>query len=296
MSGVLLTQARVYCGRLFTVQEILRIRCIIAQDSRRNRTAISRIVCQEFRWYKQDGGLKEMSCRVALLRMHRDGLIILPKPQKRNVNGRLMVQATSATDPPPAPLNLSAGSLRQRLRIEVVDSKGLSRLWNEYIARYHYLGHSPLPGAQLRFLVYHQDRIIACLGFGSAAWSVAPRDSFIGWSHEQRRRNLHLVINNARFLILPWVTSKNLASMLLAATSKLLPPLWQKRYGYQPILLETFVESSRFSGTCYKAANWKHAGTTKGRGKLDTENKYALPLKEVFLYPLIKSFRSALTA
>jgi hypothetical protein len=291
------TQARVYCGRLFIPDEILRIRSIIAQDSRRNRTAISRMVCREFHWYKQDGaGLKEMSCRVALLRMHRDGLISLPKPQKRNVNGKLMVQATPATDPPAIPLNISAAHLRQHLRITAVDSKGSSRLWNEYIARYHYLGHAPLPGAQLRFLVYHEDHVLACLGFGAAAWSVAPRDSFIGWSHEQRRRNLHLVVNNARFLILPWVSSRNLASMLLAATSKLLPPLWQQRYGYQPVLLETFVESARFRGTCYKAANWKHVGTTKGRGKLDTKNRYALPIKEVFLYPLVKSFRSALTA
>jgi hypothetical protein len=153
-----------------------------------------------------------------------------------------------------------------------------------------------LPGAQLRFLVYHEEAVLACLGFGAAAWSVAPRDSFIGWTPDQRKRNLHLIVNNARFLILPWVTSSNLASMILATIAKVLPALWEQRYGYQPVLLETFVETPRFRGTCYKAANWKTVGTTKGRGKLDINHNQVLPPKEIFLYPLIKYFRDVLMA
>ncbi len=296
MTGTVHTQSARYCGRLFSSEEILWIRQIIAEDNKRNRTAISRMVCQKFCWHKPDGGLKEMSCRVALLRMQRDGLIVLPKPQTKNVNGKLTVHATPATDPPTMPISLNVSHLQHPLWIKQVDTKALSRLWNEYIARYHYLGYAPLPGAQLRFFVYHEKTLLACLGFGAAAWKVAPRDLFIRWTREQRLRNLHLVVNNARFLILPWIISKNLASMILAIISKTLPTLWEKRYGYRPVLLETFVETQRFRGTCYKAANWKHIGTTQGRGKLDTKNKHPLPVKEIFLYPLHKQFRTTLMA
>jgi len=283
-----------YCGRIFTTLELTRIRDIISEVPKKNRTAISRIVCQEFDWYKRDGGLKEMSCRVALLRMHRDGIITLPVPQKTNIGGNRIIARTTATDPLDAITN-PAGHLFD-LRVELVDTKTKSRLWNEYIDRYHYLGHAPLPGAQLRFFVWSENKLLALLGFGAAAWCVAPRDAYIGWSADQRKRNLHLVVNNARFLILPWVTSRNLASMILATTSKALPALWEKRYGYRPVLLETFVESPRFRGTCYKAANWKLAGTTKGRGKLDMEHNHVLPLKDILLYPLNKNFRTLLTA
>lgn len=296
MTDMRLTPSARYCGRFFSSEEILRIRQMIAEDKKRNRTAISRMVCQEFHWYKHDGGLKEMSCRVALLRMQRDGLILLPEPQGKNANGKITVQTTPATDSPAIPIRLDVSHLQQPLCIKPVETKAHSRLWNEYIARYHYLGHAPLPGAQMRFLVTHEETILACLGFGAAAWSVAPRDLFIGWTREERQRNLHLVVNNARFLILPWITSRNLASMILAAASKALPTLWEQRYKYRPVLLETFVETQRFKGTCYKAANWKHVGTTQGRGKLDIKNEYALPLKEIFLYPLQKHFRVALTA
>lgn len=281
-----------YCGRIFSPVELTRIRTIVNEG--RNRTAISRLVCQEFRWYKRDGGLKEMSCRVALLRMHRDGLITLPLPQRKNANGKISVQLTSATDPAHNVIYHNASHLRQNLCIKQVDNKALSRLWNEYIARYHYLGHAPLPGAQMRYIVYHNDVVLACLGFGAAAWSVKPRDSYIGWTKDLRQSNLHLVVNNARFLILPWVTCYNLASMVLSSVSKVLPASWEERYGYRPALLETFVETPRFHGTCYKAANWTNVGITKGRGKLDTQHNHALPQKEIFLFPLCKNFREVL--
>lgn len=281
-----------YCGRFFTPEEISRIQAIIAEDPARNRNAISRLVCKEFCWYKLDGKLKEMSCRVALLRMHRAGLIVLPAPQKRNSNGKLIIKMTPATDPS-ASITISAGTMHD-LHVELVDTKNTSRLWNEYIARYHYLGYTPLPGAQLRFFVRNGNDLLALLGFGAAAWSVAPRDLFIGWSPVQRQRNLHFVVNNARFLILPWVNSKNLASKILSMVSKLLPLEWEKRYGYKPVLLETFVECQRFKGTCYRAANWVHVGITQGRGKLDRKNEYAKPIKDILLYPLDRHFRKML--
>ena len=179
-------------------------------------------------------------------------------------------------------------------RFERVVNKTQSRLWNEYIHRYHYLGHKLLPGAQLRYIVYSQDNIIALLGFGAAAWQTAPRDKYIGWSHEQRKKNLHRIVNNARFLILPWIKSHNLASMILSKISKILPAHWYEQYSYYPVLLETFVEKPRFEGTCYKAANWQLLGQTKGRGKLGPSGKQSVPIKDLLVYPLTKHFRSLL--
>ena len=176
-----------------------------------------------------------------------------------------------------------------------VESRAHSRLWNEYIHRYHYLGYKTLPGAQLRYFVTSGEHIVALLGFGASAWQAAPRDNYIGWSHDQRKAQLHRVVNNARFLILPWVRSKNLASMILSMAAKRLPADWESRYHYRPVLLETFVEKDRFAGTSYKAANWVCVGQTKGRGKLGPAGKQSVPIKDMWLYPLTRDFRSTLT-
>ena len=281
-----------YCGRNFTAAEILRIRCMIDSKPRPNRLQLSRMVCQEFGWLRVDGSLKDMSCRVAMLRMDRDGLITLPPPQKKNGNGNTRPRLTSASDPGEA-ITLPAGKLGE-LAFQPVNNAKDASLWNQLIQRYHYLGYQPLPGAQMRYLVYGGSDLLAALGFGAAAWKVAPRDRFIDWGSEQREKKLHLIVNNARFLILPWVTSRNLASRMLAGLARQLPRDWQTRYGYQPVLLETFVEKNRFRGTCYKAANWIHAGQTQGRGKLDRTHQPLLPIKDIFLYPLHKHFRQFL--
>jgi hypothetical protein len=282
-----------YCGRSFTLNEIKIIRKIISQDPTRTRSKISKLVCRTLQWFKPDGGLKDMSCRVAMLRMHEDGLISLP-PALKTVppNRGCRIQYTQDTAPG-KPFTEPVGKL-QYLKISLVSSKNQSRIWNEYIHRYHYLGYKTLPGAQLRYFVYSDNSIIALLVFGAAAWKVAPRDQFIGWSPQQRQQKLHLIVNNARFLILPWVHSKNLASKILSMASKQLPKHWLQIYNYQPVLLETFVQIDRFEGTCYKAANWVYVGKTKGRGKLDRLNIASLPQKTVWLYPLRKDFKQLL--
>jgi len=271
-----------YVGREFTPTEMDLIRGLIAQ--RVNRTRLSRMFCEETEWRKPDGGLKEMSCRVALLKMHRDGHIELPPP-KRPANNHLK-RPTPTLMTGPGPEVTRAGVLS----IERVEEK-TSALWNEYIERYHYLGYAPLPGAQMRYFVTSEDRLLALLGFGAAAWKCAPRDDYIGWDSGTRKRNLHLIVNNARFLILPWVKSKNLASRILSLCAKRIVHDWHERYHYEPALLETFVEKERFAGTCYKASNWRRVGDTKGRGKLDVHNEYKLPVKSVWLYPLRKDFK-----
>ena len=286
------TETLRYCGRNFSIEEMDLIRSMIAAEPRRNRHQLSRVVCEELGWRRPDGLVKDMSCRVAMLRMHRDGLINLPPPRHANANGRTRPKITAASNPQ-APLCVSVNKLGD-LAFRIVHTKKDSLLWNELIERYHYLGYKPLPGAQLRYLVYSHSRLLAVLGFGAAAWSTAPRDDFIGWSSRQREANLHLVVNNARFLIPPWITVKNLASKTLATVSKRLTADWEQRYGYQPVLLETFVESARFRGTCYRAANWTHVGKTKGRGKLEKTQKQVTPIKDILLYPLDKRFRNIL--
>jgi hypothetical protein len=281
-----------YCGRLFTPDQIGRIRRLIASEPRANRVRLSRLVCEEFSWRGPGGKMKEMSCRVALLGMHRDGLIALPPPQRGNGNGRTRPRLTSASDPR-EPVSSPAGDLGD-LTLAIVRDEGESRLWNELIERYHYLGYTPLPGAQLRYLVFAGPRLLAALGFGAAAWKVAPRDRFIGWNPEQRKRNLHLVVNNARFLILPWIHCRNLASRILSSACTRIPADWSQRYGYSPVLLETYVEKERFLGTCYKAANWVCVGQTQGRGKLDRHKLSLLPIKDIFLFPLHSRFRDTL--
>lgn len=282
---------RRYCARDFSEQELELIGHLIAEDPNRTRADLSRLACQRLQWYTAAGGMKEMSCRVAMLRMQADGLIELPPPRCQKPQSRLRFTPRTA---PQAPLEQPVHAL-PALQFQPVHRRPDSQLWNEYIHRYHYLGYQPLPGAQLRYLVSVDQKILALLGFGASAWQSAPRDHFIGWTHAQRQRNLHLIVNNARFLILPWVTSKNLASKILALAAQRLSDDWQHRYGYRPVLMETFVEKNRFSGTCYKAANWICVGQTQGRGKLGPSGKQSVPVKDLWLYPLDRHFRSSLT-
>lgn len=279
-----------YCGRNFSEEELVLIRTLITEDPKRTRADLSRLACRAMHWLKPDGGLKQMSCRVAMLRMQEDGLIQLPPPRCPRPQANIRIGAETA---PTGQIDLPVHALPD-LQLRLVGTQTDSRLWNQYIHRYHYLGFKTLPGAQLRYWVTAGDRLVALLGFGAAAWQCAPRDQFIGWTHQQRQKNLHLVVNNARFLILPWIRSDNLASKVLGLASRQLPQDWQHRYGFRPLLLETFVEKDRFTGTCYRAANWHHVGQTKGRGKLGPSGKQSVPIKDVWLYPLGKIFKYAM--
>ncbi|MCA1795437.1 MAG: DUF4338 domain-containing protein [Desulfobacteraceae bacterium] len=231
-----------------------------------------------------------MSCRVAMLKMEKDGVICLP-PSTQKTKPDRRIKLTSTTDPQSSVV--CPVHRLPELNSQIV-TKATSALWNEYIERYHYLGHKPLPGAQLRYLITACEQIVALAGFGAAVWQTAPRDQFIGWTHDQRKANLHLIVNNARFLILPWIQSKNLASKILSLITHRLPDDWHNKYNIRPVLLETFVQKNRFAGTCYKAANWQIVGETKGRGKLGATPKKGtviVPIKDVWVYPLDSNFR-----
>ena len=232
-----------------------------------------------------------MSCRVALLRMERDGVLKLPPRQGLHHKPRKNVQRSLFTAPRPI-IRRKAGEFS--LHFETV-TPNTSALWNEFIDLYHYLGYTPLPGAQLRYFIKSGDEILALLGFGAAAWAVEDRDRYIGWDSLERKTNLHLVVNNARFLVLPWIQSRNLCSRILSMVSKRLPGDWEERYHYRPVMLETFVDKERFAGTCYKASGWICVGETKGRGKLDVHTRYLSTVKTVWLYPLVRDYRIHLT-
>ena len=277
-----------YCGRDFTAAEIDLIRELLALSPPLSRYRLSRDVCERLNWRRADGKLKDMSCRVALLKMQADALLTLPPPRNaKPVAYRQYPEIERAVRVPTIIPSVDLGTLS----VELVIKKPDSLLWNAYIERHHYLGHQPLSGAQLRYFVRAAGEIVALLGFGASAWKTKPRDDSIGWTAEQRRRHLHLVVNNARFLILPWITCRNLASRVLALISRRLADDWHTRYAYRPVLLETFVEKPRFAGTCYKAANWQYLGDTQGRGKLDTLHRNAQPIKSIWIYPLVRDFR-----
>jgi len=274
-----------YCGRYFTDEELDWLRRLIVNRPELSRKDLSVLFCQEFKWLKPDGGTKDMSCRVAMLRMAEDKLLTLPPPKTKHTKPYKRPRSLLALEQ--VEITGKAGDFN--LELEVV-SQWTGPLWNEFIDRYHYLGYKTLPGAQLRYFVKADGQLLGLLGFGAAAWKTAPRDSFIGWDRPTRRQNLHLIVNNARFLILPWVRSKNLASRILALAGKRIADDWQERYHYRPVLLETFVEKDRFRGTCYQAANWLQVGDTRGKGKLG-KSAGEVPLKSVWLYPLCKDFR-----
>jgi hypothetical protein len=286
---------RRYCGRPFSVADLAHIRALLKLQPALGRVALSRRVCQDLGWLNALGQPKEMSARVALLRMEKDGLIQLPAPLSRNGRGQRRFQLTSASDPQ-APVQEPVKALAA-LVFQRVPGGRLSPLWNELIARYHYLGYRPLSGAQMRYLVWSADgRLLAALGFGASAWQVQPRDRYIGWNDRQRQAGLHRIVNNARFLILPWVQCGGLASRILSGIIKPLRADWYLRYGYEPVLLETFVEIPRFTGTSYRAANWIRLGQTQGRGKLEKQHCQIGPLKDIWVYPLHRNFRKILCA
>jgi hypothetical protein len=282
-----------YSGRIFSAEELQSIKRLVEENTSGSRTQISREACRLLRWYKADGTLKDRSMRMVLLKMEADGHFILPPRRTERTVVLKPIEHTVQTDPREDTF-MPAGRF-SGLHLRSAQGKERQSLWNEYIDRYHYLGYTTAAGSYLKYFAEASNEVVALLGFSSAAWKIAPRDNYIGWTDQQRQDHLPLVLNNNRFLILPWIYSRNLASKLLARAAAQLPDDWEGKYGYRPVLLESFVQADRFAGTCYKAANWIHVGSTAGRGRNDIDNLAAVPKKEIFLYPLVPDFRETLT-
>lgn len=275
--------------------DVERIRRLLAENPSWHRTRLSKELCECWDWRAADGSVKDMACRDLLLRLERHGLIELPARQRRSTNAfrnRCPADVAHATDAIPGPL-----SRLLPVRIVPVGRAGdEAALWRCLLARYHYLGLRNMAGANVKYLVTSAaGRPLGCFLFASAAWKSAPRDAFIGWDAPTRERNLCLVANNTRFLILPWVRVPHLASHALSLACRRLSADWQAKYGSPIVLLETFVDRARFRGTCYRAANWRLVGQTKGRTRADRNHTIKAPIKDIYLYPLAKHFRRRLT-
>jgi len=279
-------------GRFLNQNDLAEIRQVTADHWDQGRTAISRVLCRRWQWRQPNGQLKDMACRSLLLALEKKGELSLPPRLKESFrHPRRADRRAYVIDSTELAGQLSAfGSLT----IKMVRRTPDEGLWDFLVDRHHYLGSPWIVGSYLKYLAYLDDRLVACLGWGSAAWKVAARDQVIGWSREQRESNLAKVVNNVRFLVLPWVKIPHLASKVLALNIRRLAGDWFAFYRQHPCLLETFVDTTRFQGTCYRAANWVRVGETTGRGKYDRYNQWAEPVKAVFLYPLTKDFQEEL--
>jgi hypothetical protein len=281
------------CGKRFGAAElsVVREQARLAQPA--TRAEVARRVCRALQWRSPGGADQLMSARVALLRLHRLGLLALPSPRSRRNNENRRLGALPPAEPAP-PLRHYRVEQLGGLRLECVRTREDARHYRTLLQHYHYLGYSATAGAQLRYLVASDQGLLGVIGFGAAAWKVQARDAWLGWDQAQRAARLHLVLNNTRFLLLPWVRCPNLGSKVLALAARRLRADAHARYGYAPVLVETFVECGRFTGGVYRAANWQCVGQTQGRGRNDRRHAAALPRKAVWLYPLVRDYRAVL--
>jgi len=282
----------IWSGRTFSEADIECLRALITNHPTASRAALSCQACTALGWRGADGSLRCMRMRVVMLRMHESGLITLPPARIAQPQPQPDLWRMDAFQDPGTPISQRVDRLTG-LTINSITGVGPqakrdSRIWNASISAYHYLGYQRPVGHQLRYTITSDQGPLACIGFASAAWKIAPRDLRIGWSHEQRERGLRHIVNNTRFLILPWVHVPNLASWILAACAQRLRRDWKMATGVDPLLIETFVDAEKYSGHCYRAANWLSLGTTQGRGRYDRYTKKEVGLKHIWVLPMTR--------
>jgi Domain of unknown function (DUF4338) len=284
-----------YRGREVGGSEVAYLRQLIQEHPELSRYALSRKVCEAWQWIQPNGSLCDMVCRGLLLLLHRAGAIQLPAPRRGSHNRPEGHPRPETVVPDNRPVRGPLAELGA-LEFQQVRRTEQEPLFNSLIEQYHYLGYQQPVGEHLKYLVSSRGQVIACLAWCSAPRHLAGRDRFIGWSAEARKRNLHLLAYNTRFLILPWIQVQHLASHILGRMAKILPQDWQQIYAHPVYWLETFIDPARFKGTCYRAANWLHLGSTTGRGHNAPTKKRTQPVRELFGYPLTPRFRQLLSA
>lgn len=284
-----------YRGRDVSQADADFITELIGRHPKASRRALSKLLCEAWDWRQANGAVRDMVCRGLMLELHRAGHIELP-PTRCRPNNPLAHRALQTV--PDLDQTLIESSLADLgpIEIEQVRRTPSESLVNGILEGHHYLGYTQPVGEHLKYLVSAGGRPIACMTWSSAPRHLGPRDRFIGWSPQARKRNISRLAYNSRFLILPWVRVPHLASHILGAIARRLPADWQQLYDHRVDYLETFIDPERFRGTCYKAANWIELGTTTGRGKDDLTHKSNRSLKQVMGYPLTKQFRKALMA
>lgn len=282
-----------YRGRVVTEADVGFIRDLIVRHPRASRRKLSRQLCEAWGWAQPNGTLRDMVCRGLMLELHRTGHIRLPAVRHIPPN-------PLASRARPLPVEIDRSVVRCTvsdlgvLELRQVRRRDDEGLFNGLIEAHHYLGYTQPVGEHLKYLVYAKGRPMAALAFCSAPRHLGPRDRFIGWSREARRENIRFVAYNTRFLIMPWVEVRHLASRVLGRMARMLPEEWERVYGHPVYFVETFVDRERFRGTCYLAANWTWLGRTTGRGKDDQTNRANRSLKDVLGYALTRDFRERL--
>jgi hypothetical protein len=284
------TPAR-FSGRQFTPKELALIHEVVETCSGLSRKELAQTVCELLGWTRPSGALKARECREFLEKLESAGVLALPeKAVTRPVGSRTRVPVTARGDPG-RQLVGEVGAFAP-IKVEAVETADQRLLFRELVGRHHYLGHAVPFGAHLRYLLYAsrpERTVVGCVQFSSPAWRMAARDAWIGWDDATRGRNLQRVVANSRFLILPWVRVKNLASVVLSLSVRQCGVDWPRRYGVDVVLVETLVDPDRYSGHCYRAANWTCLGQTSGRGRMDREHvRHGASTKTVWVYPLVK--------
>ena len=285
----------VLSGRVFSGGEVEQIQETVRVFSKLSRFELAQTLCEHLGWVTAKGRYKVDACLKALRKLEQWGEIQLPRVQAGRVRKAQALEWGEPSDPG-APV---VGSVEdfEPIELEGVEQRRQVELWNQYVGRYHYLGYRRPFGAHQRYFIVcgkGEEQRLGCLLFAASAWAVGVRDEWIGWSASTRAQRLNWVINNSRFLIFPWVRMANLASRALGLAARQVGEDWQRRYGYRPVLLETFVDPERYRGTCYQAANWVGLGETTGRGRMDRHTRYLSTRKLVYVYPLRADFRRVL--
>lgn len=281
-------------GLILKSSDIEMIKSLIKTNPSWHRTGLSKEICELWNWKRPDGSLKDMACRTMLLKLEQRRYLKLPELRRQSPpsGGKKKIH----------PILHSQTSIEKAIQklypitIEEVSRSGYNEdLFDYFLFEYHYLSFKKTVGESMKYFVFDKDNSpLGCVLFGSAAWKTIGRDKYIGWNTEIREKNLNCLTNNTRFLILPWIKVPHLASFILGSVLRRLNNDWLRRYGHEIYLVETFVEQSRFRGTCYKAANWRRIGETVGRSRQDRYNTMKVPVKDIYVYPLVKNFKKLL--
>ena len=283
-----------YRGRVVTDKDVVTIKRLISEHPESSRRALSTKLCELWDWYQANGAPRDMVCRGLMLALHRAGQISLPPVRQTPNNPLAKRRRVEKSDIQHEPVKCRLGELGH-LEFRQVRRTVLEHLFNSLLEAHHYLGYTQPVGEHLKFMVYAGQIPLACFAWSSAPRHLGPRDRFVGWSPKIRRRNLHYVAYNPRYLILPWVRVEHLASHLLGRMARMLSCEWETVYSHPIYLAETFVDPGLFRGTCYYAANWIRVGHTTGRGKDCPTLRPNRSIKDVLVYPLHKRFRQLLT-
>jgi hypothetical protein len=285
---------RVVQGRSLSPEDIDCLSRLIKQNPSWSRRRLSIELSRLWNWRNAKGQIKDMAARAMMLKLEKLGYIQLP-PRRQIPSNRMLEKPIAWVEHPSVALECDLKKIQPLQVVVTRDHRQHEPLFACLLSQYHYLGYKGMVGENMKYLIFdcHQ-RPLACVLFGSAAWSVQCRDRYIGWDADTRKHNLNFTTNNMRFLILPWVRVANLASHILGLIARRLCADWINQYGHRLYLLETFVDKDRFTGGCYKAANWIYVGQTKGRSRNDRQAKLQVPIKDVYLYPLVKHYQQKL--